>query len=137
MPVKDLRIAVGRLARRMRQLYNADESATFTELAVLSRLSRDGAMSSAQLAGLERVTAQAIGTVLGGLHRRGLVVREQDPADGRRVITAITPAGRATLDSREQVVVERLAAALDTLTPEERSRLEAALPILELLADRV
>ncbi|WP_433431556.1 MarR family winged helix-turn-helix transcriptional regulator [Nonomuraea sp. CA-141351] len=139
MLAKELRIAVGRLARRIRQLYtySSADDLSFTELAVLQRLERDGPHSSAQIANLERVSAQAIGTVLTGLHRRGLVEREPDPADGRRVITGITDTGQAALAGREQVITERLAAAVDSLTPEERERLAAALPILVVLAERV
>ncbi|WP_328818338.1 MarR family winged helix-turn-helix transcriptional regulator [Nonomuraea cypriaca] len=139
MLAKELRIAVGRLARRIRQLYTnaSGGDVSFTELAVLSRLERDGPHGSAQLANLERITAQAIGTVLGGLHRRGLVERGPDPADGRRVITGITDAGRAALDDREQVITERLAGALDSLTPDQRKRLAEALPVLVLLAERL
>ncbi|MDR8411653.1 MarR family transcriptional regulator [Nonomuraea sp. 3-1Str] len=139
MLAKDLRIAVGRLARRIRQLYTngADDDVSFSELAVLARLDREGALTSARLAALERITAQAIGTILGGLHRRGLVARDPDPEDGRRVISSITGKGQAALVSRDLVITERLAAAVDTLTPEERERLAAALPILAVLADRL
>ncbi|MEU0564854.1 MarR family transcriptional regulator [Nonomuraea sp. NPDC005983] len=136
---EDLRIAVGRLARRIRQLYTnaSNDELSFTELAVLSRLDRDGPHTSAQLAALEKVTAQAVGTVLGGLDRRGLVSREPDPADGRRVITAISDPGKAALNNRERVITERLEAAVSTLTPEERARLADALPILALMAERL
>ncbi|WP_219470685.1 MarR family winged helix-turn-helix transcriptional regulator [Nonomuraea rhizosphaerae] len=139
MLAKDLRLAVGRLARRIRQLYTnaSDDDISFTELAVLSRLDREGPHTSAQLANLEKVTAQAIGTVLGGLHRRELVSRDPDLLDGRRVITAITDAGRAALVGREQVITERLAAAVESLTREEQERLAAALPILVRLAERL
>ncbi|WP_217369513.1 MarR family winged helix-turn-helix transcriptional regulator [Nonomuraea antri] len=139
MTAKELRIAIGRLARRIRQLYTnaSGDDLSFTELAVLSRLDRDGAHTSAQLAQLEKITAQAIGTVLGGLHRRGLVSRDPDPADGRRVITAISAAGRAALDNREQVITERLAAAVGSLTDDERDRLAAALPVLVRLSERL
>ncbi|MFF0860150.1 MarR family winged helix-turn-helix transcriptional regulator [Nonomuraea sp. NPDC003560] len=139
MLAKELRISVGRLARRIRQLYTnaSGDDVSFTELAVLSRLDRDGPHTSAQLAHLERITAQAIGTVLGGLHQRGMVAREPDPADRRRVITAITGSGRAALVSREEVITARLAAAVDSLTPDERERLAAALPVLADLAERL
>ncbi|HEV8167054.1 MAG TPA: MarR family transcriptional regulator, partial [Actinomycetota bacterium] len=45
---RDLRLAVGRLARRMRQLYalRRGDQLSFTELAVLSRLHRDGPASA-------------------------------------------------------------------------------------------
>ncbi|MGP3912293.1 hypothetical protein [Nonomuraea sp. 10N515B] len=44
---------------------------------------------------------------------------------------------RAALDSREQVITERLATAVDSLTPDERRRLAEALPVLALLAERL
>ncbi|MEU6789458.1 MarR family transcriptional regulator [Nonomuraea angiospora] len=139
MLAKELRISIGRLARRIRQLYTnaSGDDISFTELAVLQRLEREGPHTSAQIAKLERVSAQAIGTVLTGLHRRGMVEREADPADGRRVITGITEAGKAALVGREQLITERLAAAVDSLTPEERERLAAALPVLVVLAERL
>ncbi|HLU72754.1 MAG TPA: MarR family transcriptional regulator [Nonomuraea sp.] len=139
MLAKNLRIAVGLLARRIRRLYTnaTGDDLSFTELGVLSRLERDGPHTSVQLAQVERITAQAIGTVLTGLHRRGLVRRDPDPADGRRVITSISDAGRAALGGREQVITDRLARAVETLTPEERERLAAALPVLTRIADRL
>src|SRR5262245_7271033 len=108
---RDLRITVGRLARRIRQIYaiaDATSDITFTELTVLSRLDRLGPSTSAALADSEQVTPQAIGTALGALARRGLVSRAADPADGRRVVTSLTEAGRRALGDRTQVVTERL-----------------------------
>ncbi|GAA2306764.1 hypothetical protein GCM10010149_65720 [Nonomuraea roseoviolacea subsp. roseoviolacea] len=43
------------------------------------------------------------------------MARDPDPADGRRVITAITDKGRAAVASRDLVITERLAPAVDTL----------------------
>jgi DNA-binding MarR family transcriptional regulator len=137
----ELRIAIGRLARRLRQLYAAGEAAgdpSFLELAVLTRLGREGSASPGGLAGAEGVSAQAVGSVLASLARRGLVSRTRDPADGRRATIALTASGRRLLRARGQVVTERLVAAIaDDLDADERRRLAAALPLLERLADRV
>ncbi|GAA3176888.1 hypothetical protein GCM10010486_50720 [Nonomuraea roseoviolacea subsp. carminata] len=43
------------------------------------------------------------------------MARDPDPADGRRVITAITDKGRAAVASRDLVITERLAPVVDTL----------------------
>ncbi len=138
---RDLRITVGRLARRIRQIYAVADSAsdiTFTELAVLSRLDRLGPSTSAALADSEQVTPQAIGTALGLLARRGLVVRAPDPADGRRVVTSLSEAGRRALGDRTQAVTEQIERALgESLDAEEQRRLAEALPLLERLADRL
>lgn len=138
---RDLRLAVGRLARRIRQLYaaaNASSEATFTELAVLSRLAREGRSSPSALAGTERITAQAIGSSLRTLHERGLVERSPDPGDRRRVTVGISPAGRRALDDREHIITERLIAALGAdFNRAELRRIAGVLPLLERLADRL
>jgi DNA-binding MarR family transcriptional regulator len=137
----DLRLAVGMLARPIRKIYADDAAAdglTFTELSVLSRLERQGPSTSAALADSEQVTPQAIGTALGALARRGLVARAPDPADARRVITELTPAGRRTFHDRTHAVTEKIRQALgDALDPDERHLLAEAIPLLERLAARL
>jgi DNA-binding MarR family transcriptional regulator len=134
----DLRLAVGRLARRMRQLYAQGRGGqlTFTELAVLSRLHRDGPASASQLANGERVTAQAIGAAIGALHQRGLVERTRDSRDRRKTIVSLTDPGRSAFTVREQTVIDRMVQAVESgCTTAERRQLAAAAPLLERLAD--
>lgn len=138
---RDLRLAIGRIARRIRQLYaaaDASSDVTFTELAILSRLAREGESSPSALAGTERITAQAIGSSLRTLHERGLVSRAPDARDRRRVMVSISGPGRHTLDSREHVITERLNEALaDGFSRAELQRIASAVPLLERLADRL
>ena len=134
----DLRLAVGRLARRLRQLYaqRSGEELTFTELAVLSRLHRDGPATASQLANGERVTAQAIGAAIGALHQRGLAERTPDPGDRRKTIVSLTDPGQSAFTVREQTVIDRMVQAVASgYTPAERRQLAAAAPLLERLAD--
>ena len=60
---QELRVAVGRVARRLRRI-SAEEDAPgsikFNELLVLVRLARDGAASPSEIARHEQVTSQAI-----------------------------------------------------------------------------
>jgi DNA-binding MarR family transcriptional regulator len=134
---QDVRLAVGRLARRIRQIYSLDREggATFTEAAILVRLEREGPVSPGELAGREKVTSQAIAAVVTELQRRGLVRRGTDPADGRKVIVSITDAGRAVLRDNEQAVARALIRALTPLTPDELRRLDEAVPLLNRLAE--
>jgi DNA-binding MarR family transcriptional regulator len=137
---RDLRLGVGRLARRLRQLYaqGGEDQLAFIALAVLSRLQRDGPASASELATSERVTAQAVGAAVVDLHRRGLVERTPDPRDRRRVVLSLTAAGRSALCGREQRVLDRMTTALQTgCTPAERRRLAAAAPLLERLAELI
>jgi DNA-binding MarR family transcriptional regulator len=134
----DLRLAVGRLARRLRQLYAArhGDQLTFPELAIISRLHRDGPATASQLANGERVTAQAIGAAIGALHQRGLVERTPDPHDRRKTIISLTDPGRSAFTVRQQTVIDHMVQAVASgYTAAERRRLAAAAPLLERLAD--
>jgi DNA-binding MarR family transcriptional regulator len=137
----DLRLAVGRIARRTRQLYATGDptsEAGFIEIAVLSSLERKGPLTSKALAELERVTPQAIGSALSALEQRGYVARTTDPDDRRRVMTAITEAGRATLASREHVIGEHMARALrHGFDADERRQIAAVIPLLERLSNEL
>jgi DNA-binding MarR family transcriptional regulator len=133
----DLRLAVGRLARRLRQLYaqHHGDQLSFTELAMLSRLHRDGPATASHLANGERVTAQAVGAAIGALHQRGLVQRSPDPHDRRKTIISLTDPGRLALTVREQAVIDRMVQAVASgCTAAERRQLAAAAPLLERLA---
>lgn len=106
------------------------------ELAVLSRLERHGPMTPGALATDERVTAQAVAPVVTSLEQRALITRSPDPEDGRRVIAALTDAGRRLLESREQAIMSQFARSLDRVFDDgERQQVLAVVPLLERLAD--
>jgi DNA-binding MarR family transcriptional regulator len=137
---QELRLAIGRVARRLRQLYatERDSAANFIELGILVRLQREGPTSPSTLASGEGVTSQAIAGVVRELERRALVERTGDQADRRRVAVAITDAGRELLMSREHAVVDAMMTALATeFTSAERYQLESAIPLLDRLAHRL
>jgi DNA-binding MarR family transcriptional regulator len=131
----DLRVALGRIVRRLRQAHEPGEL-TLSEVSVLSRLDRDGPATPGVLAGGERVRPQAMGTTLAALEQRGLVARMPDPEDGRRVSMSITEDGRQVMFDRRSASVARLTRALaDGFSPEERRRLFEIIPLLDRLAD--
>jgi DNA-binding MarR family transcriptional regulator len=137
---QDLRLAIGRVARRLRQLYatDRDSAANFIELGILVHLQREGPTSPGTLAAGEGVTSQAIAGVVRDLERRALVERTGGQTDRRRVAVAITDAGRELLMSREHAVVDALLRALaDEYTLAERHQLESAIPLLNRLAHRL
>src|SRR5215813_4827201 len=137
---QDLRLSIGRVARRLRQLYAAerDGAPNFIELGILVRLQREGPTSPSTLAAGEGVTSQAIAGVVRDLERRVLVERTGGHTDRRRVAVAITDAGRELLISRENAVVDAMVTALaDEYTPAERRQLESAVPLLNRLAKRL
>lgn len=130
-----LRITLGRIVRRLRQAHAAGE-VTLSELSVLGRLDRHGTQTARQLAEQERVTPQAMSTILGELEERNLIARTADSEDGRRLRLTATAAGRQLLAGRRSETASRVAEALDSaLTPAEQQQLIEALPLLDRLAE--
>lgn len=132
----ELRATLGLLYRRIRQTQAAGDL-TLSESAALSRLDRSGPSTAAQLAKLEQISPQSMSATLQALEARGLIARSTDPEDGRRVILSLTPAGREIVHCKRDARTEQLTRALEALTPEERARLGAALPVLRRLADEL
>ena len=81
----ELRTSLGLLLRRLRQAPAAGEL-TLPETAALARLDRGGPATSADLARAEQISPQSMGATLGELETRGLVKRQPDPSDGRRIL---------------------------------------------------
>jgi DNA-binding MarR family transcriptional regulator len=132
-----LKLVVGRVARRMRQVHTMGDL-TLSEASVLARLDRDGTGSPGSLAEQERVRPQAMASTLAVLESRGLVSRDRDPADGRRMVLTVTAAGRSLIAEVRSESVRLLAGALDNeFTPAERRTLRAALPLLDRLAEKL
>jgi DNA-binding MarR family transcriptional regulator len=133
----DLRVALGRLIRRLRQGYVVGEL-TLPERSVLSRLDREGPATPGCLADLERVKPQAMGVTLAGLVDRGLVERRKDDSDGRKVLMSVTEAGVELLTDRRSRTTQLMATALaEKFTAAEQRELVTAIPLIERLADEL
>ncbi|MFJ9787031.1 Transcriptional regulator [Amycolatopsis camponoti] len=133
----DLRVALGRVIRRLRQGYVVGEL-TLPERSVLSRLDREGPATPGCLADLERVKPQAMGVTLAGLVDRGLVERRKDDSDGRKVLMSVTETGVKLLTDRRSRTTEKMATALaEKFTAAEQRELIAAIPLIERLADEL
>lgn len=128
----DLRIAVMRLARRLR-IERADVDLTLTQLSALAALERCGPTTPGHLASLERVRPPSMTRVLAGLHDRGLIERAPHPTDGRQVLVAATDDARALLRADRRRREAWLAQRLATLDPEQRRALRDVVPILQTL----
>lgn len=128
----DVRIAVMRLARRLRN-ERADVDLTLTQLSALAALERCGPTTPGHLAAVERVRPPSMTRVLAGLHDRGLIERAPHPTDGRQVLVAATDDARALLRADRRRREAWLARQLETLEPEQRKALRDVVPILQVL----
>jgi DNA-binding MarR family transcriptional regulator len=133
----NLRLSIGLLLRRLRQIPTSDEL-SLSESAALARLDRGGPATSAALARAEQISPQSMGATLAALEARGLVTRAPDPDDGRRVILSLTEPGLQILRDRRNARTGRLAEALSSgFTREELEQLMAVAPLLERLAQSI
>jgi DNA-binding MarR family transcriptional regulator len=133
-----LRVSVGLLRRRIRQRKAAEGELTLPESAALARLDRGGPTTSSELARLEQISPQSMGTTLAGLEARGLVARRSDPNDGRRAVLSLTPAGQAVLRDRRNESTQRIAAVLAAgFSAAEQRQLLVAARLLERLAQDI
>jgi DNA-binding MarR family transcriptional regulator len=88
----------------------------FKTLLMLRRVGKPYELSPSALADLLGLTRGALSARLAGLEERGLVVRELDAGDRRRVRVRLTAAGRKALDAQlgaEGSTEDRLLSALN------------------------
>ncbi len=128
-----LRLAITRVARRLRQEANADLSPSLTS--ALASIEGRGPMTPSELANCERVQRPTITRVLTRLTELGLIERAADPADGRSTLVSITPSGRALLNELRTRRDAFLADRLSKLSPEDRAVLDRASAVLESLLE--
>ena len=126
-----LRLAVGRLARRLR--LEGDGGLPPLQLSTLVTIELHGPLRLGELAQREAVTAPTMTRVLAALDERGAVERRPDPADARSTLVSISPSGREIIGTIRSERTASLARRLDRLDAGQRAALLAALPALEAL----
>jgi DNA-binding MarR family transcriptional regulator len=131
-----LRLAVMRLARRLRQ-QSVDEALTLSQVSALATLDRMGPLTLGDLAAAERVQPPTMTRVVANLLERGLVARTPNPLDRRSAQVAVTADGRKLLDRNRSRRTAYLATRLALFSPAERAVLDEALPLIERLAGDV
>ena len=115
-----------RLERRIRaRLDDALDrhGVTTTEYMALSELRLRDGPSSAQLARIAFVSAQAMNLVIRDLEQRGLVQRRPDPRGGRVLRVALTRAGLTTLRRCDRALDEIERGMLAALDEQDRKTL--------------
>jgi DNA-binding MarR family transcriptional regulator/GNAT superfamily N-acetyltransferase len=106
---------------------------TLAESRVLFELAQQGEVEVAALRARMRIDAGHLSRLLGRLEARGLVARERSPADARRQLARLTPAGAEAFAELDRRSAEQAAARLDGV---DRDRLAAALAEVRRLLDR-
>jgi DNA-binding MarR family transcriptional regulator len=109
---------------------------TPTRLTALAVLASVGPMRMGGLAARLGVQVSTMSRIVDIIVASGWAERRPDEADHRACVIAITAAGSALMDSVRQDDATRLAKSVAQLSPADLAVLEAALPILETLAQQ-
>ena len=124
-----LRLAVNRMARRLRQEASTDLGPA--SIAALATIERSGPLTPSELARIEGIQRPTATRVLGRLTEDGLVTRASDPADGRSAIVQISSDGRKALTRLRKRKTAYLAKKMRALPDDDVATLARAAEILE------
>lgn len=130
-----LRNAVVRTSRRLRQEAAAESGLSPATTAALATIGRAGPLTPSELAAIERVKRPTMTRTLACLERAGLIERTPDPADGRSFLVAVNAAGRERLARLRRRKSAYLARRLAKLEPDEVETLARAAELLERIRE--
>src|SRR5436305_8029464 len=128
-----LRLAITRMARRLRQEADAGLSPSLT--AALATLERHGQLTPSRLAEIERIQRPTVTRLIATLEKDGLVEREADPEDGRSCRVLITKEGSALVKKLRLRKNAYLSRRLRKLDHDQLETLERATEILERILE--
>ncbi|HWO48363.1 MAG TPA: MarR family transcriptional regulator [Solirubrobacterales bacterium] len=124
-----LRLAVNRMARRLRQEANTQLGPA--SIAALATIERSGPLTPSELARIEGIQRPTATRILGRLTEDGLVTRTSDPSDGRSAIVQISSDGRKALSRLRKRKTAYLAKKMRALPDDDVATLARAAEILE------
>jgi DNA-binding MarR family transcriptional regulator len=127
----DLRLACMRISRRIR--YESSHDVAPHQFSVLCRL-EEAPRTPGELAEIERVAKPSMTRTVGALVDRGLVLRQDDPLDGRSVILSLSEEGRRSVKAIRRKRDAWMASRVARLIPEEQDVLARATEILAKVA---
>ena len=124
----DLRLAVGRLNRKLR--IHASAGLTPSQSSVLATLAARGPLHLGELAEREGISAPTASKAVERLVEIGLIDRAIDSDDARKHVLTLSALGRQTAERTDDDATRLLADALAHRSPSECEAVQAALPAL-------
>jgi DNA-binding MarR family transcriptional regulator len=135
---------IGRISRlerlisaRLDEVFQAHglEAWEFDVLATLRRSGSPFALSAGQLLNAMMITSGTMTNRIDRLEHRGFVGRRKDPADGRVVLVALTPAGRRRVDAALEAHAANELNIISALSQRDRNEMIRLLRRLHLALD--
>jgi DNA-binding MarR family transcriptional regulator len=128
-----LRLAIMRLARRLRQ--QAEAELTPSMLSAMANIEYRQPVTLGQLAEAERVTPPTMSKIVGRLEEARLVIRAADSEDKRIQRLSLSREGVKLIARNRSRKNAYLARKLRKLEPEEVAKLEAAVEVIEKILE--
>jgi DNA-binding MarR family transcriptional regulator len=128
-----LRLAIMRLARRLRQ--QAEPDMTPSMLSAMANIEYRQPVTLGHLAEAERVTPPTMSKIVGRLEDAGLVTRVVDDTDRRIQRVSLSRDGAKLIARNRSRKNAYLARKLRQLEPEEVSKLEDAVGVIEKILE--
>lgn len=129
----DLRLTIGRMARRLRQ--RGETGITASLLSAMWTVERLQPVTLGDLAAAERVQPPTVTRVVSRLEELGLVARAGHPSDRRSSHVRLTADGQRLLDRTRRLRTAYLARHLRSLGPDDREVLRRATAVLQRLLE--
>jgi DNA-binding MarR family transcriptional regulator len=131
-----LRMVIGKLSRRLRPTPAAVAAGlTPTQISLLLNVARQGSIRLSDLAAAEAINPTQLSRSVAHLVDIGAVERASDEGDRRAAWVKPTATGRRLAEKIRRERTDALNVALADLAPDERRRIEDAVPALEQLAE--
>jgi len=125
--------AIRRLVRHLRLADRAAQSElgiSGAQLFVLAELGKTAALSLNDLAARTRTDQSSVSVVVSRLVDAGLVTRERDARDARRLVLNLTKNGRAMLQRAPSIAQETIVSVVERFTAADRKRFADSLTAL-------
>jgi len=115
------------VSRTVAQLYADRFDLTRQEWRVLAAVAANRRMAAKDIAEYSTLDKMSVSRAVAALEAKALISREEDPADRRNKLLALTPSGRALYQKIVPLVRAREAYLLEALSPAEREMLDGVL----------
>ena len=137
---EELLAALGLVRRHLRRSAGRPGSLstlTGSQTELVRTVRRNPGISVTEAAAELGLVANTVSTLVGQLIERGLLVRSPDDADRRVARLTLTEPAREQVEAWRDRRTALVTQALDGLETDDRDALRAALPVLDVLAERL
>jgi len=132
--VTNLIAAISLLRRRVQEAV-LPKDLSWTQIAVVARLAKDGPATTSDMARAERMKPQSMGSLIAELEGMGLVKRRPHPGDKRQRLIELTADGITAQKAVRAEKITWLAQAVAKLSNAERTILFSASEIMKSIVE--